>query len=416
MIGAGQRGMYAYAAYAETHPNEIKFIAVAEPDPDRRDLFCSSNKIPAEMAFSDYNLFFNRKIDADCVFVCTQDRNHVIPAVRALELGYHVMLEKPMATSPGECIRLRDASRQTGRHLIVAHVLRYTRFFQTIKKLISQGRIGTLVCIQHNENVGFWHMAHSFVRGNWARSDESCPMILAKSCHDMDILHWLAGAPCSLLSSTGDLHYFHKDNMPEGAAERCLDGCPHEDECPYHVKHVYLTENRSWPASVLGHDLSVEERIRALAESPYGRCVYRCENNVVDHQIVSMEFANKVKASFVMSGFTHKIDRTIKVMGSHGEIRGTMDTGEIEVYDFRNGDRERIDIEWLHNNTRQKHGGGDTGLMKELVALLSGGEGESLTDAAESVHSHLMAFAAEESRLGNRFVSMTDFERSNSSD
>ena len=198
-----------------------------------------------------------------------------------------------------------ETARKRGKVLSVCHVLRYTPFFSKIKELLDKGCIGRLISIQHNENVGYWHYAHSFVRGNWRNSEDSSPMILAKSCHDMDIMLWLAGADCRSISSYGSLTHFKSENAPEGAPYRCMDGCPVQNECPYYAPRLYLTENTSWPTSVISADTGIEARTKALREGPYGRCVYRCDNNVVDHQVVAIEFKNDVTAVFTMSAFTN---------------------------------------------------------------------------------------------------------------
>ncbi len=406
LVGAGQRGGHAYARYALNHPDELRFVAVAEPDDERRQIFKEQHKIADDMCFSSWEQLVNKPKLADAMLICTQDRMHFYPTINALEKGYHVLLEKPMSPDPKECITMGEYATKYDRVFTICHVLRYSPFFGTIKKLLDCERIGKLISIQHNENVGYWHQAHSFVRGSWRNSKESSPMILAKCCHDMDILLWLAGAECTYISSFGSLSHFKMENAPAGAPKRCLDGCPVAAECQYYAPRQYLGENTDWPTASISNDLSIEARTKALKEGPYGRCVYHCDNNVVDHQVVNIEFANSVTAAFTMSAFTNESDRTIKLMGTRGEIRGAMEKGEIEITDFLTGKKEII----IKEHTESSHGGGDDGIMRDFTQLVrSDNGGVGLTSADISVQSHIMAFAAEKSRIDKEVIDIKKF-------
>ncbi len=407
LIGAGQRGMN-YAQYALQNPHEMRIMAVAEPVAERRNACKELHGLAEDRCFAHWDDLFSGPKLADAVMICTQDKQHYEPTMKALEAGYHVLLEKPMSPSAEECIRMGEMAARTSRVFSICHVLRYTNFFRAIKQLLEQGAIGKLMSITHNENVGYWHQAHSFVRGNWRRKDESSPMILAKSCHDLDILQWLAGADCTRVSSFGSLSHFTSDNAPEGAPQRCLDGCPAAADCLYYAPKQYLTDNLRWPTSAISDDLSYEGRYKALQEGPYGRCVYHCDNDVVDHQVVNLEFANEVTAAFTMSAFTRDVSRTIKLMGSKGEIRGAMEKNEIEVIHFGTGKVERISFEDLGGHVG--HGGGDWGLMRDFLGMIrEDGKRTSLTSAEHSVQSHLMAFAAEQSRVEGTSVKLQEF-------
>ncbi|HHV60242.1 MAG TPA: Gfo/Idh/MocA family oxidoreductase [Clostridiaceae bacterium] len=406
LLGAGMRGTYAYASYALKHPDEIQFVAVAEPDKVKREYFCKTHSIPEDMCFERWEQLLEKPRLADALLICTQDKMHYEPAIKALEKGYHLLVEKPMSPDPLECIKMGELAKEKERVFLVCHVLRYTDFFSTIKNMLDEGRIGKLISIQHNENVAYWHQAHSFVRGNWRNSDETSPMILAKCCHDMDIMAWLAGGKCIKVSSFGSLTHFKKENAPKGAPERCLDGCPVSDECIYYAPRQYLTENTGWPTAAICTDMSIEGRTRALKEGPYGRCVYYCDNNVVDHQVVNLAFDNEVTAAFTMCAFTKDCTRTIKLMGTKGEIRGHMEKKEIEIIDFASGENEKIILQ----NAREGHGGGDIKIMKEFVRLVqSDGREKGLTSADLSVQSHIMAFAAEKSRLTGSVVEIDEY-------
>lgn len=410
IIGAGLRGVN-YLEYALAHPNELQVVAVAEPVAERRESFQARHNIADNMCFENWDDFFAVPKLADAVLICTQDKQHFDPTMKALEAGYHVLLEKPMSPDAKECLLMGEKASQLNRVFSICHVLRYTNFFSTIKELLEKETIGKLMSITHNENVGFWHQAHSFVRGNWSRKEDSSPMILAKSCHDLDILLWLAGSECVRVSSFGSLSHFTADQAPAGAPLRCLDGCPVADECLYYAPNYYLTEDTNWPTSAISNDLSYSARYKALEEGPYGRCVYHCDNDVVDHQVVNLEFANSVTAAFTMSAFTRDVSRTIKLMGTKGEIRGAMEKNEIEVIHFGSGKIERISFEDMGGHVG--HGGGDMGLLKDFLKLVrDDGKSEGLTSASQSVQSHLMAFAAEQSRVDGNSINLKDFAES----
>ncbi|MWV42913.1 gfo/Idh/MocA family oxidoreductase [Paenibacillus sp. HJL G12] len=409
LIGAGLRGIN-YLEYALQHPGELEVVAVAEPVQQRRENFKARHGLADEMCFEHWDEFFAKPKLADAVLICTQDQQHFEPTMKALQAGYHVLLEKPMSPDPEECIRMGEMASKAGLVFSICHVLRYTPFFTTLKELLTKGAIGKLMAIQHNENVGYWHQAHSFVRGNWRRKDESSPMILAKSCHDLDILLWLAGSECVNVSSFGSLSHFKSSEAPEGAPLRCLDGCPVADECLYYAPDIYLTEDTNWPTSAISDDMSYDARYKALQEGPYGKCVYHCDNDVVDHQVVNLEFANDVTAAFTMSAFTRDVSRTLKLMGTTGEIRGAMEKNEIEIIHFGSGKVERISFEDMGGHVG--HGGGDMRLIKDFLKLVrEDGNAQGLTSADHSVQSHLMAFAAEESRTSGEIISLKEFEQ-----
>ena len=406
LIGAGQRGGI-YASYALSHPEELRVAAVAEPDKDKREAFGRLYGIPENMCYSTWEELLSAPKTADAVLVCTQDNMHTGPAIKALEAGYHVLLEKPMSNNIEDCLSIDEHSQKYGRMVSVCHVLRFTPFFSTIKKIVDGGQIGRLISIQHNENVGYWHQAHSYVRGNWRNSKESSPMILAKSCHDLDILLWLADSECRSVASFGELTHFKKENAPSGAPDRCLDGCPHREECPFYAPRIYINGNTGFPASVISSDTGAKALTAALREGPYGRCVYRCDNDAVDHQIVAMEFKNSVTASFTMCAFTNEVSRTIKLMGTEGEIRGAMEKDEIEILRFAGGTKTKICL----NPGTSGHGGGDEGIMRNFVKLLQTDTEDRLASSGVSIRSHLLAFAAEKSRLEKRVIDIDQYTR-----
>ena len=398
VLGAGSRGS-TYARYAKDFPGELQIIAVAEPREDRRKLLAEELGVPEENRFASWQALLAKQRMADCAFVCTLDDDHTEPAIRAMELGYHLLLEKPMSNTEKECRLIADTARKTGRTLAVCHVLRYTPFYMTLKKLIDRGAVGQVEAINQIENVGYWHQAHSFVRGNWRTVRETSPMLLQKSCHDMDIILWLMGRDCKRVQSFGSLRHFTPEHAPQGAPERCLDGCPHAQSCPYYAPRLYMDMTRTgWPVDVITTDLSEEGRRKALEVGPYGRCVYHCDNDVVDHQVVNLLLEGGATVNFTMCAFTKECARQIRIMGTRAEIIGDMEKNTIEVLPFV-GENQLIDVSTLTSDF-SGHGGGDARMLEDLLDLVAGGcTGGALTNISRSVESHLVALAAEESRL-----------------
>lgn len=397
LIGAGARGARAYAPYALANPHELNIIAVAESNKNRREKLQQSHNIALENCFSSWEPLLDHKQIADIAIICTQDRDHYEPTMKALSLGYHVLLEKPMSPDPKECIDMERTAKKYNRQLTICHVLRYTQFWSTIKDIIAKGTIGNIASLQLNENVGVMHMSHSFVRGNWNNKEKSSPMILQKSCHDMDIISYVLGKKCERINSYGSLMHFKKENAPKSAPNRCLDGCPVAMECPFYAPRFYLGKGKHW-AKHITEDDSRDGIIQALKETDYGKCVYRSDNDVVDHQVVNMEFEGGATATFSMCGFTRDQTRKVQIMGTKGEIRGNMKDNRLSVYDFLT-DHETV----IHlNKPVGGHGGGDQGIMRSFLNELNQKDNkESLSSASTSLQSHLMAFAAEESRLNN---------------
>ena len=401
LIGAGARGQI-YARYAQEHPEELRIMAVAEPKADRRALMCRAYGIPADRAFSNWEDLLARPQMADAALICTLDDMHTEPTLAALKQGYHVLLEKPMSNSETECRAIAAAAEEAQRVLSVCHVLRYTPFYRTIKQLIDDGQVGEVASLSQVENVGYWHHAHSFVRGNWRCSEQTSPMILQKSCHDMDILLWLSGQRCTRVSSFGSLHHFDAAHAPL----RCTDGCPHSVVCPYDAGKIYLTDNVGWPTDMLTTDLSREGRLKALREGPYGRCVYHCDNDVVDRQVVNLEFDNGAVAGFTMTAFTTDMARQLKVCGTKGQITADMNANTVSLHRFGESGPREITLETPPQTNNYGHGGGDYYLMRDFVrAVQSGGDG-NLSSARVSLQSHLICFAAERSRVERRIVEL----------
>ncbi|MBI5669670.1 MAG: Gfo/Idh/MocA family oxidoreductase [Chloroflexi bacterium] len=429
-IGAGQRGADVYGRYALDNPGDVEYVAVAEPIPQRRQRFMAAHDIAPDLHFTTWEDLFDRPKLADAVVIATQDQDHVAPALAALRAGYHVLLEKPMATTLADCVALVQAAEQAGRVLQIGHVLRYTDFFTQIHDIVQSGRLGDIITVEHRENVAYWHMAHSFVRGNWRRTDETSPMILAKCCHDLDILYWVLGERVTRLSSFGSLRHFRPENAPRpDVPARCTDGCPVEADCPFSAPGIYLehrpfrpiatslglpedtnlTSFLDWPLVALAHGDKRPEAIRAALEhGPYGRCVYHSDNDVVDHQVVMMETERGTSVTLFMHGHSHDQSRTMRYDGTRATLEAKFAMqNEIKIHDHLSGKTEVI--EWFGG--MDGHGGGDHKLMAAFLKTLRDGTHAPLTDARASLESHLLAFAAEEARLTGCVVDMDAYRQ-----
>ncbi|MCB1097128.1 MAG: Gfo/Idh/MocA family oxidoreductase [Verrucomicrobiae bacterium] len=404
IIGAGSRGT-GYASFAEAHPDRVAVTAVAEPNPRRREALVERFGIPAENVFTHWeDLAACEDKVADAVVVATQDRQHRAPAIALAQGGYHMLLEKPMAPTEEDCRAIVAAVKEAGILFAVAHVMRYTRYTTALKQLIDSGRIGDVITVQHLEPVGFWHQAHSFVRGNWHSAEQSTFMLMAKSCHDLDWLRYIVGSRFRAVSSFGRLSHFTPGNRPAGAAERCLD-CAVEADCAYSASRFYLGHlqkgNTGWPVDVITGDPNpTEESVReALRTGPYGRCVYSGDNDVVDHQVVSMDFENGATASFTMTAFNEAGPRRTGIFGTRGEIRA--DGVKLEIFDFLTGKTETIDTDAQADveGVLQGHGGGDYGLMRAFIDAVAAGDGSPILSGPDAtLESHLAVFAAESAR------------------
>lgn len=400
VIGAGSRGLYSYAPYISQHPDEAEIVAVADPLSFNRGEMAKRFNIPSAGVFSDWRELLDRPRLADVAMITVQDAMHCEVALAAVEKGYHILLEKPMGVSPDECKRIVAAVQAKGVMLCVCHVLRYAPYFKKIKSLIDDGSIGELVGIQHTEGVGWWTYAHAYVRGNWRKESESSFTLMSKSCHDIDLLNWWAGARCTSVSSYANLKHFHPRNRPANATDRCWT-CPLADEgCAYSAKKLYMGMVKdgveTWPVNVLVNEFNEAAMEKALKEGPYGRCVYACDNDVVDHQVVNMDFANGVSVSFTMTAFTPG-GRMTKVMGSDGYLEG--DEKKLRWFSFKTKEWTEFNFATATGNVADGHGGGDFGMMAAFIGALRGdGDAYVSTDENQTLESHLITFFAEQSR------------------
>ena len=410
LIGAGSRG----TTYAQQARNlGVEIAAIAELRPDRLKSAADLFQVPEDMRFADASQLLDKGKIADAAIIATMDRDHFAHVMQALDCGYDILLEKPISPDPKECIAIEERANALGRKITVCHVLRYAPFFMTLKQILDSGELGKVVAIKHSENIGNFHMAHSFVRGNWRNDRLSSPIILQKSCHDLDILLWLTGAHCTRVAAFGSLHYFRPENAPKDAAERCLS-CPAAKDCRFDAWRAYQPMLGQWPADVVCLEQTEDALKEALETGPYGRCVYRCDNNVCDHMSILMEFDTGATATFSLTAQTSDIHRNIHIMCENGEIEADDLNGTITVTHFRRNQAEEAVRRSVTLGSRfdSGHGGGDEGIMEDFTAGLSGTTTESRSSISRSVESHLMACAIEESRLSGRIIDMAQYRAS----
>ena len=431
LVGAGARGELNLATLARRHAGSLKFTAVAEPDAERRARFAEAFDIPARSCFDDYRRLVDGPRVADAILNALPCRMHYDSTLRSLEAGYHVFLEKPMAHTPAECVKLTRTAADAGLVFVIALQSRYNDIYTKVRRL-ADTRIGTLRTIDCAENVGYWHFIMSYVRGIHRREDQTHSFVLSKGIHDLDLIAWFAGAPATKVASFGRLSEFRPERAPAGAPRRCTDGCPVEDRCRYSALKQFVDPGRPdihwslltgmsaravWDvatnprfrtlASVIVRDISRRSRMRALREESHGYCVYHSDNDVVDHQTVSIEFENEVTASFSLNGFSQIWERSLNLHGTDGEVLSQDFTGRLELrtYGPARVERERVRYHGVI------HGGGDEQILIAFADALRRGTraADILTSAENTLESHLLTFAAEDARRSGRVIDMPTY-------
>ena len=414
LVGAGGRGT-TYVREGKKHCPEMELVAVADPNPVRRNYIQEMFALSDDACYEWGEDLLDLPKMADVAIIATQDKDHCRMALKAIDKGYHLLLEKPIAPTPEECLRIEEAANAKGVRVLVCHVLRYTPFFNALKKIIDDGKIGTIKNIVHIEAIGDLHFSHSYVRGDWHKAADSSPMILAKSCHDIDIIQWLIGEKYTKVHSFGSLTFFCAENRPNGAPEFCVSGCPHEEECPYSAIKLYRKRQVPWFArhGTKIHNPTEADIEKLIHETNYGRCVFgSCGNDVVDQQVVNMQFESGATASFVVSALNEG-GRRIRIMGTKGELEGRMEMDTISVFNFTTRKTEYISIKDAvsDESIAGGHGGGDLGIVRALCQIMTGTyKGKSYADISTSVDNHLAAFAAERSRFNDEVVVISDYK------
>ena len=406
IIGYGNRGMTYAAILKEMN---VPVLAVCDTDAEKGENARVLLGLTQKDIFTDEAAFFAAGRLADVLIVATRDRWHLAHATRALELGYDLVLEKPIACSTEECRLIEETATRLKREVFVCHVLRYAPFFATIKEELDSGKYGRISTLNMTENVGYSHQAHSYVRGNTRRADQSTPMIISKCCHDLDLICWFMQEKCNAVSSFGALTYFTRENAPEGAAERCME-CKLVESCAYSVKKQYVDKmiargRPNWECHVIMPNATPEKMTEELKTSRWGLCAFRCDNDVVDHQVVNMQFANGATAHLTMTAFSDKCYREIHIHGERGEIYGDMQQNILHCRIF-GGEGYDIDVNEATNSVSGYHGGGDYHLLRSIIEFYEGKPSPNITSLAQSIQSHYIGYAAEDSRLTGETVKL----------
>ena len=404
IIGCGARGGETYGRYF-VQSGDAEIVAICDNNAQRLESYRKEFHLTAEQCFTDYNALFALGKVADVCVVAVMDRDHHEVAMKAMKLGYHLLLEKPVCGTAQECIEIRDYAEAHNLLVTVCHVMRYTPYYRYLKKLLTDGEIGEIMGIEQTEDVAYWHMAHAFVRGNFCNSDTTSPMILQKCCHDMDLLVYLTEQRPKAVSSMGSLRYFKAQNAPQGAAERCVDckvkGCPFNAVDFYlgNVKELIRTgrPTKVWPYAQVAVDPTPESITESLRTTHWGKCVFHSDNNVVDHQFSVIQFANGLVGTLTMIGFSAEGGRQTHVYGTKGEIFLNEQTRTITLQRF--GEEKHVtEFDSLATDF-SGHGGGDKVMLREFFESIELGKKTLNTDIVRSIDSHLMCFAAEESRV-----------------
>ncbi len=411
IIGAGSRGLRSYGNWINQNPKLGKVVAVADPISNRSMEAAELFGIKPENIFDDWRKLLSRPKLADAVIIATSDSDHVEVSIAAADMGYHILLEKPMAPTARECVRIVDSVQKNQVTFAICHVLRYAPFYRQIKQLLDSGRLGKLCAIKHFEGVAWWHYAHSYVRGNWRNEALSSNILLAKCCHDLDILNWYAGDKCKTVQSFGKLQFFRPENAPKGSARRCMDCKYGESGCAYSARKYYFENLKNgfhgWPLDVVTDQMTPQALEEELVSGPYGRCVFHCDNDVMDTQSVNLEFENGLIVSMMLSAFS-PLGRKMQIMGSEGYLEG--DEKEIRILDFNTNEYETIDANNLGIDVADGHGGGDEGIVLAFLNAVETNNYEFISgDAKQALESHLIAFAAEQARTQNRLVNFKEF-------
>ena len=407
VLGCGSRGNVYIHELSRYAGRGIRITAVCDINTGRAEKTLKMNGVGAKIYGSDEEFFAAGRL-ADVLIIATQDKDHYGHAKKALELGYHLLLEKPVARTEEQMRELADMARERGRFVLVSHVLRYAPFYQEIARVIRSGEMGEIVDVNITENVAFWHFAHSYVRGPWRSTRESAPLVLAKCSHDFDLLCWFVGPGCAEVKSFGSRTVFREESAPEGSGTYCLRDCAIREQCPYDAAKTYFQRASNgqpvlkWTyTQITGNpDATEDDVLAALKTGPYGRCVYRTDNDVCDHQVVAMRWKNGATATLTINPFSNECYRRIAVHGTKGELFGCDEDNCFTLNTFLGlkSRQVRVDVE---QSTTSGHLGGDAGIVQTLVGLMCGDDVDEslLTTLDTTLTSHHIGFGAEKSRL-----------------
>lgn len=406
ILGLGSRGATTYGDYLITL-NDVKISAICDIDKDKLNFYQNKYHVEKKDCFLNSEDFFKAGKLADILIIATMDQDHYSQAMKALDLKYHLLLEKPIALNLKQCLDIENKALKNNLYVVVCHVLRYSLFYKKIKEIVNSKILGNIININTTENVGYWHQAHSFVRGNWNNSNKTSPMILQKCCHDFDILNWIIDKKPLNVSSFGSLSLFKKENAPKDSSNYCYD-CKIQNNCPYNAVKYYVDSIKNdkdlgWPYDVVVLNPTKDKVLAAIKNGPYGRCVYKCDNNVVDHQIVNIQYEDNITATHTMCAFSKDCYRDIKIFATRGDLIANTLNNTIIYHTFVDNKEFVIDVSKLTNDL-SGHMGGDKLMINELLKLINKETSQLDSSIEKSVLSHVIAFAAEESRINKGVV------------
>ena len=406
ILGLGSRGATTYGDYLITL-SDVKISAICDIDKDKLNFYQNKYHVEKKDCFLNSEDFFKAGKLADILIIATMDQDHYSQAMKALDLKYHLLLEKPIALNLKQCLDIENKALKNNLYVVVCHVLRYSLFYKKIKEIVNSKILGNIININTTENVGYWHQAHSFVRGNWNNSNKTSPMILQKCCHDFDILNWIIDKKPLNVSSFGSLSLFKKENAPKDSSNYCYD-CKIQNNCPYNAVKYYVDSIKNdkdlgWPYDVVVLNPTKDKVLAAIKNGPYGRCVYKCDNNVVDHQIVNIQYEDNITATHTMCAFSKDCYRDIKIFATRGDLIANTLNNTIIYHTFVDNKEFVIDVSKLTNDL-SGHMGGDKLMINELLKLINKETSQLDSSIEKSVLSHVIAFAAEESRINKGVV------------
>lgn len=406
ILGLGSRGATTYGDYLITL-NDVKISAICDIDKDKLNFYQNKYHVEKKDCFLNSEDFFKAGKLADILIIATMDQDHYSQAMKALDLKYHLLLEKPIALNLKQCLDIENKALKNNLYVVVCHVLRYSLFYKKIKEIVNSKILGNIININSTENVGYWHQAHSFVRGNWNNSNKTSPMILQKCCHDFDILNWIIDKKPLNVSSFGSLSLFKKENAPKDSSNYCYD-CKIQNNCPYNAVKYYVDSIKNdkdlgWPYDVVVLNPTKDKVLAAIKNGPYGRCVYKCDNNVVDHQIVNIQYEDNITATHTMCAFSKDCYRDIKIFATRGDLIANTLNNTIIYHTFVDNKEFVIDVSKLTNDL-SGHMGGDKLMINEFLKLINKDTSQLDSSIEKSVLSHVIAFAAEESRINKGVV------------
>lgn len=417
VLGLGSRGKNYGGHLAATQG--VQIVSVCDNYRDKIDKVRSAWGVAEDKCFTDDKAFFAQGKIADVMVIATQDRDHYAHAMQALDLGYNLLLEKPVSPDINECLDIEKKAREKNLKVLVCHVLRYAPYYRYVKNLIATGVLGDVVLIKHDENIAYWHFAHSYVRGNWRKESDTSPMLLAKCCHDMDLLYWFTGSKCKSVTSVGGLSHFTAEHAPEGAADNCFD-CKYNKTCKFDCTYQYVGRKKGifrgkhkflWGAYAFCTSSKKKDILNALKNDPKGklwsRCVYKCDNDVADNQVIHMDMENGTQIVVTVNAFNEKDHRHTEIRGTNGELYAD-DLGSVirlQLFDRR---AKKVTVNIIP--VIKGHYGGDEGIIKATVSLLKNeGDSGQYTWIKDTIESHRIVTAAEKSRHeGGRRVYMSE--------